>query len=68
MHFLQFGRNPVNTIIRVSDIQTVTRNVPIREIVLRTNDGRNYAERYQEHELGQFDDRWLSLRKLLITT
>jgi hypothetical protein len=68
MHFLQFGRNPFNTLIRVADIQTVSRSLGLREIILRTYAGQMYSEKYQEHEIAAFDARWVSVRNTLVNT
>jgi hypothetical protein len=66
MHFLQFGRNPVNTLVRIADIKSVMRSVNLREIILRTYQNDVISERYQEHEVTQFDARWVSLRNLMV--
>lgn len=68
MHFIQFGRNPANTLIRMTDIQTVSRNLTTREITVRTYAGQVYVERYQEHEQSSFDARWITIRNPFVNT
>jgi hypothetical protein len=42
------------------------RSVNLREIILRTYQNDVVTERYQEHEIAQFDSRWVSLRNTLV--